>query len=176
MCTHLSPPHLGLMTDIRQLMREIEEGLTALHQAQRDALPPSTSTPGQDEGQGPQDAVADPETPPDAGQKEEEGQGMEEEEFLAQCPPFLLVDEVAADSPAKQAGLQEGDLVLRFGHLDHNSPSYGLRALAEHVQAWRNRPMQLAILRAGKLHRLELIPREWGGRGLLGCHVVPAPQ
>ena len=94
------------MTDIRQLMREIEEGLTALHQAQRDALPPSTSTPGQDEGQGPQDAVADPETPPDAGQKEEEGQGMEEEEFLAQCPPFLLVDEVAADSPAKQAGLQ----------------------------------------------------------------------
>ena len=96
--------------------------------------------------------------------------------------------------------------MLRFGHLDHNSPSYGLRALAEHVQAWRNRPMQvlcpslsgvhclafspddpphrhthtltyiynvthtpqLAILRAGKLHRLELIPREWGGRGLLG--------
>jgi len=43
--------------------------------------------------------------------------------------PFARVDAVAADSPAKDAGLREEDLIVRFGHL-HADNHDRLRAIA----------------------------------------------
>lgn len=52
-----------------------------------------------------------------------------------------------------------------------------LRGLATVVNANKNRPVRVRVLRGEEEEEeveLELVPREdWGGRGLLGCHIVP---
>lgn len=41
------------------------------------------------------------------------------------------------------------------------------------LQQHENQPVQTVFLRAGKRVELELVPRRWDGRGLLGCHLRP---
>jgi len=97
--------------------------------------------------------------------------------------PFALVNGVAPQSPAAQAGLQRGDLVLRFGDLSASSfaPPITLQPLSTFVSAHENQPIELRIKRPSSsagtgtaIVSLSLTPRSgWGGRGLLGCHLVP---
>ncbi|TBU62250.1 hypothetical protein BD310DRAFT_945927 [Dichomitus squalens] len=84
--------------------------------------------------------------------------------------PFAKVDGVAPGSPAASAGLRRDDLVLSFGPLTKASfTSSSLQPLAELVSAQEN------VMRSGDQRvTLTLTPRRgWGGRGLLGCHIVP---
>ncbi|OSD07276.1 hypothetical protein PYCCODRAFT_1442045 [Trametes coccinea BRFM310] len=84
--------------------------------------------------------------------------------------PFARVDGVAPGSPAASAGLLREDLVLSFGPLTKSSfTGSSLQPLAELVAAQEN------VLRSeDRRVKLTFIPRRgWGGRGLLGCHIVP---
>ncbi|RKO96326.1 hypothetical protein CAUPRSCDRAFT_8270 [Caulochytrium protostelioides] len=96
---------------------------------------------------------------------------------LASLAPMARIDAVAPESPASAAGLVTGDLLLRVGRLtavDTAPTMGGLGALGAYVQQHKNRPLAVVVRRAGPSHcTLQLTPKEWDGRGLLGCHIVP---
>ncbi|KAJ7095848.1 hypothetical protein B0H15DRAFT_774817 [Mycena belliarum] len=97
--------------------------------------------------------------------------------------PFAKVDGVSPGSPAAEAGLSRGDLVVKFGPLTQGSfSSSSLKPLVELVAAHENRSIPLKVQRAQndvflsltpRTSSLPSTPRPWGGRGLLGCHIVP---
>ncbi|CAE6448492.1 hypothetical protein ACGC1H_005548 [Rhizoctonia solani] len=96
-------------------------------------------------------------------------------ETLAQLVPFARVDGVAPDSPAQQAGLQREDLILAFGGLTAQSFSNSsLQPLAQLVASHENRQIAVKVRRNDSEITLGFTPRSgWGGRGMLGCHIVP---
>ncbi|QUC18301.1 uncharacterized protein UV8b_02542 [Ustilaginoidea virens] len=92
--------------------------------------------------------------------------------------PFAKVNAVATGSPADHAGLKEGDQIRNFGYVNkanHDS----LKKVSECVQGNEGRNILIKVSRpAGVTHRQELRltltpTRNWGGRGLLGCHILP---
>ncbi|KAL1736592.1 hypothetical protein EV714DRAFT_241962 [Schizophyllum commune] len=89
---------------------------------------------------------------------------------------FAKVNAVAPGSPAADAGLQKDDLIVKFGHLTHKSLTGGsLQPIAELVNENENRHVVIKLLRSGETIFANLYPRQgWGGRGTLGCHIVPA--
>jgi len=89
--------------------------------------------------------------------------------------PFARVDGIAPSSPASDAGLKREDLLLKFGALTADSfTSNTLAPLAELVSSYENRPLAVTILRDTETMYLTFTPRKgWGGRGMLGCHLVP---
>ncbi|KAG2153106.1 uncharacterized protein EDB93DRAFT_243043 [Suillus bovinus] len=88
---------------------------------------------------------------------------------------FARVDGVAPGSPAAEAGLRREDVVLKFGSLARSSfTANSLQPLADLVSVNENREIQVIISRSEETMSLKLIPRKgWGGRGMLGCHIVP---
>jgi len=89
--------------------------------------------------------------------------------------PFAKVNGVAPNSPAAAAGLMREDLVLSFGSLTYSSfPTPSLQPLADLVADQENREITVRVLRASEQTLiLTFTPRSgWGGRGLLGCHIV----
>lgn len=99
-------------------------------------------------------------------------------------PPFASVGDVAPCSPAAAAGMQVGDLVLRLAGVDASSSGRQgegegeaapppLERVAAALAAGEGRPCACLVLRAGRRVTLELTPRRWAGRGLLGCHLRP---
>ncbi|KAJ7175884.1 hypothetical protein C8R46DRAFT_1079909 [Mycena filopes] len=100
--------------------------------------------------------------PPDTAQSTSDGK------------PFAKVNDVSSGSPAADAGLQRGDLVVKFGTLTQQSfSSSSLTPLVEVVASHENRSIPLKVLRSEQAVFLSLTPKAWGGRGLLGCHIVP---
>ncbi|EJU03072.1 hypothetical protein DACRYDRAFT_77926 [Dacryopinax primogenitus] len=91
--------------------------------------------------------------------------------------PFARVDAIMPQSPASEAGLQKDDLLLSFGllsTLSHPSLKQDLSPLAGATQQHQDRNMIVMILRGAERKTLILQPRTgWGGRGMLGCHIVP---
>ncbi|GAQ45302.1 putative 26S proteasome regulatory subunit [Aspergillus tubingensis] len=93
--------------------------------------------------------------------------------------PFAKVNSVVPGSPADQAGLRVGDTVREFGSanwLNHER----LSKVAEIVQQSEGRTVAVKVVRKDPSSSssidlsLQLVPRrDWGGRGLLGCHLVP---
>ncbi|SNX85443.1 related to 26S proteasome non-ATPase regulatory subunit 9 [Melanopsichium pennsylvanicum] len=93
----------------------------------------------------------------------------------AEFKAFARVNSVAENSPAKTAGLQAGDEILSFGSVTANEPN-GLGALAAPGVVVDGSRIQLLVKRDGAAENvaLTLVPRaDWGGRGLLGCHLLP---
>lgn len=88
--------------------------------------------------------------------------------------PFAKIDAVAAGSPAEEAGLREGDLMLEFGTINHTNHD-NLRALPEIVTTAARTSQAIAIIvqRPEGKARVGLTPKPWGGRGLIGCHILP---
>ncbi|KAK5109353.1 hypothetical protein LTR62_007123 [Meristemomyces frigidus] len=94
-------------------------------------------------------------------------------------PPFARVNSVVPDSPADQAGMKAGDKVTRFGSANWTNHER-LSKVAQAVQQNENLVIMVRVLResspstASSSVELQLTPRRnWGGRGLLGCHLVP---
>lgn len=48
-----------------------------------------------------------------------------------------------------------------------------LQAVAAALAAHEGRPVEAVVLRQGAALALQVTPRQWGGRGLLGCHLRP---
>ncbi|KAI1818418.1 hypothetical protein GGS20DRAFT_288496 [Poronia punctata] len=92
--------------------------------------------------------------------------------------PFAKVNSVVADSPAATAGLKAGDEIRNFGYVNKNNHD-SLKRVAECVQGNEGQRVLVKVSRpAGSGARQELqfylTPRRnWGGRGLLGCHILP---
>ena len=118
------------------------------------------------------------------------------EEDYRSYKPMALIDEVLEDSPAQLSGLRVGDKLVCFGPVNTlSSPNplslvpevvrdfHGSRSPAPappaHTTAAAPAPVPAAhipvvVLRAqGELVRVQLVPRVWSGRGLLGCHLTP---
>lgn len=92
-------------------------------------------------------------------------------------PPFAKVNTVVPNSPADEAGMQAGDRVTRFGAVNWTNHER-LSRVAQEVQ--EGRTITVKVLRqasesaASQSLELRLTPRRnWGGRGLLGCHLLP---
>lgn len=89
--------------------------------------------------------------------------------------PFAKVNSIAAGSPADDAGLKAGDKIRNFGYVNHANHD-GLKRVAECVQGNEGREVTVKVSRdLGRQElQLTLTPRRnWGGRGLLGCHILP---
>ncbi|ROW14792.1 hypothetical protein VPNG_03777 [Cytospora leucostoma] len=92
--------------------------------------------------------------------------------------PFARVNTVAPRSPADTAGLQPGDLIRNFGYVNRTNHD-GLKKVAECVQGNEGQRITVKVTRPSAAPsqrelQLTLVPRSgWGGRGLLGCHVLP---
>ncbi|KAI1385052.1 uncharacterized protein F4822DRAFT_381805 [Hypoxylon trugodes] len=91
---------------------------------------------------------------------------------------FAKVNSVVADSPADSAGLKPGDEIRNFGYANKSNHD-DLKKVAECVQGNEGQRILVKISRRAESNRrqelqLNLIPRRnWGGRGLLGCHILP---
>jgi 26S proteasome non-ATPase regulatory subunit 9 len=110
-------------------------------------------------------------------------------------PPFARVNTVVSGSPAEQAGLKVGDKVTKFGIVNWtNHERLSKVALAvqqnENVSEMRyikhgmelTTPQRMIVVKVlreaedavSRALELQLTPRQnWGGRGLLGCHLLP---
>merc|ERR1719487_1300449 len=88
-------------TDHKEVMKKIEAALFVFHAESRVAVPRQSP------------AVAVPSVQEDGMDVDAVGQ-----EAQLPPPPFALVDEVTAGSPAADAGLALGDHVIRFGHVN----------------------------------------------------------
>ncbi|KDE06433.1 hypothetical protein MVLG_03220 [Microbotryum lychnidis-dioicae p1A1 Lamole] len=86
---------------------------------------------------------------------------------------FARIDRVFPGGPAQAAGIKTDDLLLRIGDIDatnHNS----LQDVATLVSASEDVALDVRIRRANRDISLSLVPHKgWGGRGLLGCRIVP---
>nr|CAG8478797.1 7530_t:CDS:2 [Entrophospora candida] len=99
------------------------------------------------------------------------------DESIGKPKPFAIVNAVAPDSPAKEAGLIKGDRIIRFGYI-HSNNNQNLNALNSFVTENVGKNIGITVER-GETHSSQLIvlhltPRHgWGGKGLLGCHILP---
>ncbi|WVF71259.1 hypothetical protein IAT40_006062 [Kwoniella sp. CBS 6097] len=87
------------------------------------------------------------------------------------------VNSVAPSSPASQAGLRAEDLIYDFAGVNHTT-SGGIQAIGGLVNRSEGTSLTLLVLRPTPSEperiTLHLIPRSgWGGRGMLGCHILP---
>jgi len=93
----------------------------------------------------------------------------------ASLVPFYSVNAVSPDSPASVAGLRVGDLVLQFGSVTAANKSAA--SMAAVVSSSVGRALSVTVRRSNEaggsdIKQLRLIPQQWGGRGMLGCHLV----
>jgi len=88
--------------------------------------------------------------------------------------PVARVNSVADGSPAATAGLLARDLVYSFAGVTVASEG-GLQAIGAVVSRSEGTPLELLVMRGEGRIRMSLTPRNgWGGRGSLGCHILPA--
>ena len=100
--------------------------------------------------------------------------------------PFAIIDEVFSNSPSEEAGIQTGDLLLRFGSVtadNHHGFDAIKRAIVTQLSlaAANEESISIAVRRStvelggvAEMIRTEIIdlkPRQWAGKGLLGCHL-----
>ncbi|KAK7076968.1 26S proteasome non-ATPase regulatory subunit 9 [Halocaridina rubra] len=86
--------------------------------------------------------------------------------------PFARVDKVEVGSPANVAGLQEGDVITKFGSVMYDN-FRDLAGIGQLVQNSVNSNIQVSVIRNEEKITLYLRPRQWSGRGLLGCNILP---
>ncbi|TQV97254.1 hypothetical protein V2A60_000123 [Cordyceps javanica] len=93
-------------------------------------------------------------------------------------PPFAKVDGVSPNSPAELAGLKVDDEIRNFGYVNWSNHD-SLKKVAECVTGNEGRNIFIRVTRPSGVAsreelRLTLTPRrDWGGRGMLGCHITP---
>lgn len=154
-----------LKNDYKWLMEKIEKGLEDHHADLANAPSVEDASNGA------------------ASSTERTGTGFGAAEASGTAPtieaPFAKVNSIARSSPAETAGLKVGDKVTRFGYVNWTNHEK-LSKVAQVVQSNEGREVPIKVLRAQEgtaasiSVELKLIPRHnWGGRGMLGCHLLP---
>lgn len=88
--------------------------------------------------------------------------------------PFAVIREVAPNGPAEASGLRPGDAVTLFDSDIHAGNHNKLAAVAARVREKIGKEIEVELLRDGQKVLVILVPTDnWGGRGVLGCHLVP---
>ncbi|KAG0078767.1 hypothetical protein BGZ90_004427 [Linnemannia elongata] len=159
---------IRLKNDMKALMQQIEEALHAVH---AEALEEKQKREAEKKKEQELAGAASVES-------SSAGSATATDDAAAErsLPPFARVNAVAPDSPAREAGLVQGDRIVVFGTVNANT-SNTLPTLSAHVQSRENKPIVVKVQRgeSTELVSLILVPKQgWGGRGLLGCHIVPA--
>ncbi|KAE8553964.1 hypothetical protein EYB25_002502 [Talaromyces marneffei] len=150
---------IHLRNDHKEVMKYLEKGLhahfEALQQAQASSTTPATAVPTQQQN------------------------GTHATQNGITETPFARVNTVAPGSPADQAGLKAGDVIRSFGTVNWVNHER-LTKVGEVVQQNEGRSLVVKLSRPSESGQgtrelsVSLIPRrDWGGRGLLGCHLVP---
>lgn len=86
--------------------------------------------------------------------------------------PFVVVNLVSPGSPAEEAGIQVRDLITSFGTI--NATNFkDLAQIGELVKNSLNKQVRVKVKRNDKVEELQLTPKTWSGRGMLGCNIVP---
>jgi len=100
--------------------------------------------------------------------------------------PFAVIDQVFPNSPSQEAGIQEGDLLLRFGTVtadNHSGFNSIKRAIVTElslasaneasisIAVRRTTAMLGGVAEMIRTEMFDLRPRPWAGQGLLGCHL-----
>ena len=169
-----------MKNDYKDLMAKIEKGLHEHHAnnaseaAAAAAAPARSSTAGPSTSTGLTNRAAAP---------------------AAIEAPFAKVNSVVPSSPAETAGLKAGDKITKFGYVNWMNHEK-LSKVAQIVQQnegvsykdyrhnWKltmhKRPIAIKVSRSAptgggsETIEMELTPRHnWGGRGMLGCHLLP---
>ncbi|CAG0878958.1 unnamed protein product [Cyprideis torosa] len=140
-------PSAGLQNDLNGIMKDIEAGLIILHESSR------KSNGG--------------------GAKRREMYTIQENS----SPPFMKIGDVTSGSPADDAGLRPGELVISFGRVTHENFK-SLTDIAEEVEISVNQQIRVEVKDSiTNENRVRLLkPRTWAGRGLLGCQILPLPS
>ena len=89
---------------------------------------------------------------------------------LEELHPFALISEVAQKSPAEEAGLLEGDFLIKFGHAKQLHEVKSNIIDLEQIKVTIFRVSEYGDM---KKYQLFLIPHRWDGEGLVGCHLIP---
>ena len=156
-----------LQTDHTTLMKQIEQGLYRLHTDHYMNMEEAK------QGEPIQQKMEMISTSSDAGKKTEQ-QLIPEVKI-----PFAWISDVIADSPADNAGLKVGDAIYKFGDVNHANHD-SLKGIVNLVKAQLNQQIIIWVLRKTLMGGTEdkeigFVPREWGGRGFLGCALKVNP-
>jgi len=98
-------------------------------------------------------------------------------------PCFAAIDLVTEGSPADQDGIKVGDRVAIFGSV--NVDNFGaLSDVGREVRQNQGKQVRVKVVRnwteehpaSAEVVTVKLVPREWSGRGLLGCNIIPLPE
>mgnify|MGYP002821377174 FL=1 len=81
--------------------------------------------------------------------------------------PWCSITEVRGGSPAAEAGLRLGDLVVAFGD------ATALDQVKPFVLGHVGRPFAVWVQRGNNRVKLDMTARTWAGEGLLGCRLLP---
>mmetsp|Transcript_37122 Transcript_37122/g.73905 ORF Transcript_37122/g.73905 Transcript_37122/m.73905 type:complete len:228 (-) Transcript_37122:88-771(-) len=139
-------------TDYKVLMKRIEGAMVELHQA----LPSAPAAPVNSSSSGLLNLQSS------------------DSIITVNSQAMAKLDEILQDSPAALAGIQDGDLLLQFDNITASTDSF-MTLIAQLVGKKVNESIRVVVKRpsSGALVELELVPKPWGGRGLLGCHLTP---
>ena len=86
--------------------------------------------------------------------------------------PFSTVESVEISSPAAEC-LFVGDQIVHFGSVSKIEDfKTGLPGLVQSAAAAR-KGIELIVIRGEQRFRVELRPRPWAGRGLIGAYILP---
>lgn len=85
--------------------------------------------------------------------------------------PFAKVTMISVYSPAETAGIHVNDEFVEFGSINSNN-FRNITDIATVVQHSVNSRINMKIKRGDKFIKLQLVPKRWSGKGLLGCNIV----
>ena len=95
--------------------------------------------------------------------------------------PFVWIHDVMPGSPAEQDGFHIGDAICDFGGVTAEAGEEGLNKVVDTIKQNPDRPITVEVLRKNLvMSRVDPItinytPREWSGRGVLGCVLKMVP-
>ena len=97
------------------------------------------------------------------------------QQSVLQLQPFYTVNTVSPDSPAELSGLQPNDNILQFGSITSYNKTN--TAMTDLVSNNIGQSINVIVERINSDNvkqrlTLRLIPQQWSGRGLLGCHLI----